>query len=300
MTDVAEIEHTDAQNRAEELHLQGMEASDAGDEDRALALYMQALELDFSRPTTLYNIGLIFKYRSDWEKSRRFNKRAAELAPDDEASNWNLGIAATALRDWPLARWAWAQAGIQVGEGEGPIEGRFGTACVRLNPDDEPEVVWAQRICPVRARITNIPYPESGFGYGDIVLHDGASTGRRVHEDREYPVFNVLEAFEDSPFSTFKADIAIGSDDDVTALRKLSDAAQVEFEDWTYSVSMICKGCSEGTTHTDHKPVEDPRWQHRRRVAFAAIEEDAVRAVLEQWQDDVRRVETFDCALSPG
>lgn len=288
-----------ARERAEELHQQGLQADEAGDSDRALALYMQALELDFTRANTHYNIGLIAKYRNDWEMSRRFNKRAAELAPDDEASNWNLAIAATALRDWPTARWAWAQAGVEVGEGEGPIEGRFGTACVRLNPEDEPEVVWAQRICPVRARITNIPFPESGFAYGDVVLHDGAATGRRTHGEREYPVFNVLEAFEDSPFSTFCADLAIESDEDIQALRKMCEAASVHFEDWTYSVRWLCRGCSEGVAHAEHERVEDPEWRHRRRVAFAAIEEAEVRHVLEQWQGEVRRVETFDCALSP-
>jgi len=84
-----------------------MVLSDAGETDIALKKYLEALELDFSRPTTLYNIGLIYKYRKQWSESFRYNKRAMELAPDDEAINWNLAIAATALRDWQTARGVW-------------------------------------------------------------------------------------------------------------------------------------------------------------------------------------------------
>jgi hypothetical protein len=46
---------------------------------------------------------------------------AAELRPDDDATNWNLGIAATALREWRIARAAWRRARIKVEEGDAPI-----------------------------------------------------------------------------------------------------------------------------------------------------------------------------------
>jgi hypothetical protein len=49
--------------RAEELHQQGMDHSDAGHDDLALQAYLQALELDLHRANTLYNVGLIHKYR---------------------------------------------------------------------------------------------------------------------------------------------------------------------------------------------------------------------------------------------
>lgn len=83
-----------AKTRAEALHLEGMALDDEGETDRALAKYLEALELDFARPETHYNIGLIHKYRAQWAESLRYNKRAAELDPDDEAVNWNLAIAA--------------------------------------------------------------------------------------------------------------------------------------------------------------------------------------------------------------
>ncbi|MFC0679616.1 tetratricopeptide repeat protein [Lysobacter korlensis] len=300
MSDAAEIQPTAEQLRAEALHQQGDEADEAGDEERALSLYMQALELDFTRAMTHYNVGLIYKYRGDWEKSRRFNKRAAELAPDHEAALWNLAIAATALRDWTTARAAWKQVGIDVGEGDGPIEGDFGINPVRLNPHEDAEVVWAQRICPVRARIISVPFPESGFAYGDIVLHDGAGTGTRMHNGVEKSVFNVLEPFESSPYSTFQVDVQISCEQDLRELLAACERAGVECEDWTYSVRMICKGCSEGSAHDEHEVVEDPEWKDRRRLGLAAFEEGPVRYLLEQWQTADRRVETFECALEAG
>ena len=84
--------------QANRMHEEGVALSEAGDKAGALAKYRAALELDFDRPSTLYNVGLIYKYQSAWQESFRFNERAYELRPDDEATAWNLAIAATALR----------------------------------------------------------------------------------------------------------------------------------------------------------------------------------------------------------
>jgi tetratricopeptide (TPR) repeat protein len=56
----------EASRRAEALHRAGMELSDAGDEDAAVERYLKALTLDPDRPSTLYNLGLIYKYRREW------------------------------------------------------------------------------------------------------------------------------------------------------------------------------------------------------------------------------------------
>jgi hypothetical protein len=41
------------------------------------------------------------------------------LAPDDEAAAWNLAIAATALRDWTIARAVWNSLGLHVARHSG-------------------------------------------------------------------------------------------------------------------------------------------------------------------------------------
>jgi tetratricopeptide (TPR) repeat protein len=113
--------------RAANLHTAGVECSETGNEEGAIENYLKALEQDPKRGDTLYNLGLIYKYRGDWPKSFEFNRRAREIEPDDEATLWNLAIAATALRDWVTARDVWGSLNISIEPGEGAIEGNFGS-----------------------------------------------------------------------------------------------------------------------------------------------------------------------------
>jgi tetratricopeptide (TPR) repeat protein len=133
------------------------EAQALEDLEVAMPLYQRALALDPHRAATHYNIGLVYKYRGAWTESLHHNRRASDLRPDDEAANWNMGIAATALRDWPAAREAWHQVGIQIADSDGPVEEDFGIAPVRLNPNESAEVVWGKRIDPARVVLGNIP-----------------------------------------------------------------------------------------------------------------------------------------------
>lgn len=287
-------DNTDARSRADALHADAMAKSAAGDEDAALGLYLEALALDRARPHTFYNVGLIYKYRRDWEKSLRYNLMAVEYRPDHEATNWNAGIAATALRQWRTAREAWARVGMKVEAGDEPLVGDFGNECVRLNGFEDregvPEVVWVSRLSPVTARINNVPTPEAKFRYGDVVLHDGAPTGsRRDSDGREVSVFNAFELFEPSKFATYDLTIEAPDSHTVEALQTISEDAGMPFEDWT-TLRQLCRACSEGREHDQHdhdKP--QTAWQAERRVGIASQEPGSVEKALERW-----------CAGAPG
>ncbi|KQV47580.1 MULTISPECIES: tetratricopeptide repeat protein [unclassified Duganella] len=269
--------------RAEELNEQGIAHREAGNDDLALQAYEEALRLNPDAAKTLYNIGLIYKYRNDWVKSFDYNQRAYALRPDDEASRWNLAIAATALRDWATVRQAWADNGIKLEGTEGPIDMDFGPTPVRLNPDGDGEVVWATRIDPVRAVLRNIPYPDSGFRCGDIVLHDGASVGKRESGGREYSVFNVLELFEASKLSTFCMEVQEATEQQMATLEAAFEAAGMPFEDWTSNVRTLCKACSEGVPHEHAEgEEEEPAWNPTRLVGVAAISYDEIAAILDK------------------
>lgn len=283
-----------AKDKAEQLHQDAMAHGDAGEHDRALEKYFEALKLDPSRATTHYNVGLIYKYRLQWHESFRYNKAATDLAPDDEAANWNLAIAATALRDWRTARAVWHRLRMPIEEGDAPIVSDFGPTPVRLDPDGKAEVVWAQRIDPVRARIESIPYLSPGFRHGDVVLHDGAAVGYRLHAGKERPVFNVLEVFEPSAYRTYEAELHVAEPADIEALESLCDQRAIVFEDWTTSVQMLCKACSEARPHDEHEYVHEEKWQDRHRVGFATTgDENAILRAIEGWQSAQRKLERF-------
>jgi hypothetical protein len=279
-----------ARKSIKSLISQASELSEAGDTDAALAKYLEALEIDINHAAVHYNIGLIHKYRGAWKESFKYNRRSAELQPEDQASQWNLAIAATALRDWKTARAVWAAQGMTLNGTEGPIEDNFGHTPVRLEPDGDAEVVWGQRICPVRARIVSIPFPESDIAYGDVVLHDGAPVGYRLDANgKEKPVFNMLEMFEPGHYSTYVVEAVVDAPEQVSLLETLCDARQMTLEDWGSSVRLICRACSEGRPHSqhDHEPPKK-EWQRERRIAVAARDGTELEAVLDAWPCEVR------------
>jgi hypothetical protein len=295
-------------HRATSLHAAGVECSETGNEDGAIENYAKALALDPKRGDTLYNLGLIYKYRGDWAKSFDFNRRAREFQPDDEATLWNLAIAATALRDWKTAREVWRTLKVITEDGEGPINQNWGQTPVRVNPEGKAnrviEVVWSDCLCPVRSRITNIPTGATGFRYGDIVLHDGAPVGYRLNPSgQERAVFNVLELFEPSRFGTYEAVIDVESAEGIKELERACEIASIEIEDWTANIRNLCKACSEGRPHEGHdRELKEPAaWSLKRLVGFAAMELEALNGVLREWAvKQGRRVTEMRCTLEAG
>jgi tetratricopeptide (TPR) repeat protein len=281
--------------RAAQLHDEGIALADQGKSELAIQKYLEAIGLDPQRAATYYNIGLIYKYQSRWRKSFEYNRSAVERAPDDEAGN--LAIAATALRDWATARSVWRRLGMPIGAGDQPIEEDFGATPVRLNAHDAAEVVWARRIDPVRARLLNIPFASSGYRYGDIVLHDGAPVGSRLDaQGRERPVFNVLQLFQASRFSTFEVDLTAPSPEDVEALEALCDELDFPMEDWSSSVRFLCKACSEGTPH-EHGDPGPAEWNPSRRIALAASDEALIDRALHRWLTGKREIGSVALAV---
>jgi hypothetical protein len=279
----------ETERRANELFSAAQAKSAEGDEQTALSLYLESLAVDRDQPAALYNVGLIYKYRRDWRQSLRYNQMAAEMQPRDESTNWNIGIAATALREWRIARDAWRTVGIKVEAGFTAIEGDFGYTPVRLNAfeqtDAAVEVVWASRVSPVTARIRNIPTPESRFRFEDVVLHDGAANGTRLFAPGdERPVFDALDLFEPSEFVTYDVGVVAPGQDAINALHSACEAVGVEMEDWTKNMQSLCKACSEGRAHAqhDHSP-KSGEWQTERRVGFASKDDAMLDAVLQRW-----------------
>jgi hypothetical protein len=193
-----------------------------------------------------YNLGLVFKRQRLWRESIECNQKAAKRNPSDQAAWWNLGIAATALGDWPEARRAWTGFGLELPPGDGEIVMSLGPTPIRLDPDGAGEVVWCKRIDPARAIIRNVPLPESGHRYGDLLLHDGAPSGERRIHDQTVPVFDAIELLRPSKYATFEVELHAPDREALSALFCSAADEDIGLEDWG-TIRCLCAGCSRGS-----------------------------------------------------
>lgn len=267
---------------ARKSNIQGSKLLEAGDYPAAEKKFIEATKQAPNWSSPWYNLGLIYKRQKKWEQSFECNLKATQLDPRDEAAWWNLGIASTWLKKWDFARKAWTSFGIDLPEGDGPIEMSLGPTPIRLNPDTSGEVVWSQRIDPARAIIRNVPFPASEHRYGDLLLHDGEPNGYRKFQWREVPVFDELEVIEQSPFLTFEVVLEAGRLEDRDALLTLSEDKGIIIEDWS-TVRMLCDLCSKGKPHAHHKPQTDENGPLV-RYGVAAHLESELYSLLDQWQ----------------
>lgn len=131
-----------------------------------------------------YALGVVHKFAGRFERSRAAFERVLAVRPDETAAWYNLGIAHTALKDWPAARHAWGKVGFTLPEGDGDFA-IPGDRCVLQLPTDSDlpnapphELVIGVRLCPARARLLAPPAWAHEFAaYGDVVLIDGESLG---------------------------------------------------------------------------------------------------------------------------
>ena len=283
---------------ANDLNTRGIELEDAGYTAEAEAWYRQAADAAPEWAVPWYNLGLLYKRQRRWSDSLRAGRRAVELDPSEQDAWWNVGIAATALGDWREAREAWTACGIEMPPGDGPPELRLGMTPIRVNPGGNGEVLWCDRIDPARAIIRNVPLPESGHRFKDLLLHDGAPNGYRMRRGREVPVFDALAILAPSSFSTWEVVVEAPSPDDCVALEELAQECGLGAEDWS-TIRRLCVLCSEGRPHASHEWVVD--YEPARRWGIAAHSEADVREILARWSAAAgREVESLRCVLEAG
>jgi hypothetical protein len=258
----------------------GNAASDAGKLIRAERHYRIASKIAPRWSVPWYNLGLLTKNSGRWKESLAFNQRALLLNLQDEGACWNLGIAATALREWPEARRAWTLYGTEVGKGHEEIVTPTTYACVRLNPNGSGEVVWGNRLDPARIIVLNVPLPESKHRFRDVILNDGASNGTRDRSGVQVPVFDELQIWQPSDYCTFEVQLCGLAETSEDQLTQLCHAADLGIEDWS-SIRVLCGECSRGNPGPhDCKSSESTGI---RRFGIAARQYEDVSKVLKNW-----------------
>ncbi|MFE9690486.1 tol-pal system YbgF family protein [Micromonospora sp. NPDC005806] len=227
-------------------------------------------------PVWWYDAALAHKFLRNWAKAYELGREAAARAErgTQDPAFWNLGIAATIMADWATARDAWQGFGLVAPDGDGEIEADFGVTPVRLECG---EVVWARRLCPARARVLNVPTPESGRRFGEVVVHDGAPNGERTVNGQTFPVFDELLLFRASDLPTSTVEVVAGTPEDVRALAALFDQHGYGAEPAS-GVRVICSCCSEGSVgqHTDHQVAGGQR-------VHVAAPADRIAGLLDAW-----------------
>lgn len=263
-----------------------------------------------------FEAGLTAKGQHEWEECARLNAEASaridtvDASEGFEGSNpaaWNRGIALTALGRWGEARQAWADYGLDTGEGDEEIRLDWGTIPIRLNPDestldfaepplDDPdattEVVWCTRLSPAHVEVVNVPTPGTGHRWGDVLLVDGVPSGERVLGDQTVPVFDELVVLRPSGQPTSQA-VLVADDDGLEALAGAGFERGLGVDDWS-RMRVLCSACSRGRPDPGHDHPQ-PGDDGTRRVGLGGAVDEA-RALLDDWAaaEDGREVISFE------
>lgn len=221
--------------------------------------------------------------RKNERQWKQLFKENHNVSPETEAAWWNLGIAATVLKDWHKAREAWSKFGLDLELTNEEPRLNLSNAPIRLNPNENAEVVWCKRIDPARALILNVPLASSGHRFGDLVLNDGAPVGYRISQGVEYPVFNELQLLEKSAYKTYSVTTYVNGQSDIDKLKELCKDVEVELEDWS-TVRTLCRKCSEGIPHEDHDQDLNEQENRERHLGFAALTREPIIKILADWR----------------
>jgi len=303
---------TDAKPRGpREIWSEWMAANEAGDPARAGSL---AEELTRSVPDSFhawFEAGLRSKAIRDWTTCAERNARALDLftpqiGGDFDGVNpaaWNLGIAATALGDWPAARQAWTAYGVKGLEpGNAPIDVDFGQVPIRLNPDrpslsvqdlphfGDTEVVWCWRRSPAHAVIASVQLPESGHRFRDVLLHDGEPKGTRRRGEAVVSVFDELDKLQDSQIPTWQAVVDGTTAGDIGNLGDIAGPRGLGADNWS-GIKVMCADCSHGDPDTRHQ--HPPAHDGQTLIGLAGAEPQ-LRDCLAEWQHSRPRIQLVD------
>lgn len=266
------------------LFQKAQEYDQRGDHYHAVKIYKKIIKLAPAWAEPYRCMGEIYKARKEWKPSFYYTQKALENNPSDEIAWWNLGIIATALKKWQLARGAWNRVGYALRENDKAIELELGAVPIRLNPKHQPEIVWAHRIDPVRARIASIPAPSSGKCFRDLVLFDTEHRGYRILKGKRIPVFDELQVIKRSGYQTYQVTLETAQFSEVEVLDQLCFDADLGFDNWTKATrTLLNKNANFLPEYYNENLQKETSYSHY-IVAMAALSEQEVAEVLNNWK----------------
>ncbi len=248
----------------------------AGDIYQAVKVYRLLLRQYPELHEPPAELGGLYVKRREWKPALHYLKKALALAPQEPELWWSVGTAATALHKMRLARSIWAKFGWSA---PSPRKGEL--VVVRLQYGPYYEILWGQRLGPVRAVLASIPSPDSGLAHRDELLLEGRPSGYHVLSRKRYPVFDVLDVHKRSHFHTWSSNLSQASEKAVNVLADLCSQNGVGFENW----SNASQSWQSHYRHPEyyHHPMPEEAWEEDLLVAFAHREIRPVQKILRNW-----------------
>lgn len=260
-----------------QLYKDGLAYEAAGDSYLAIKLFRKIIRLDKHWPPAYARLGLIYKNRAEWKPALYYCKKTLALDPTLADVWWALGISATALKKYGIAKSVWSKFGYDNFTGPGPV-------CIRLKYQKQLEILWVKPIDPARGYIVNIPHPNSDRRYRDVVLFDREVIGHNVIDRRRVPIYEELSLYKRSGFQTFSCSLSTQNEQDLYRLERLCQEHHIGFEIWSNTTRQMVPTL----------PGETPEYYSRNALpgtesegciaAFGACELVDVQTVLESWR----------------
>ncbi|MBI1226177.1 MAG: hypothetical protein GC192_13160 [Bacteroidetes bacterium] len=277
---------SDFNDAAEQLYRLVVEYDRRGDVYNAVKLCKRLARMapDWSVPFAF--LSRTYRSRMEWKPTFHYCIKAVEHNAFDENLWETLGIAATALGEWKVARYAWNQLGFDFKPSAEALHLDLGILPVRLNPSTQPEIVAARRIDPVRYVIESIPQPSSGRRYKDLILVENRPNPNGIfyHQNKKLPIHDELQLLKSSNLHTFSVLLYTEAPSDVDTLANLCLSANIGFDNWSNATRFFQPNLHRNVAEYFDQAVFGKNEREVFLVAMAAKQQNEVEAVLESWR----------------
>ena len=164
-----------------------------------------------------------------FEESVAAYRVLTERMEEPRSAHWDLMTAASAAGDWASVRASAKAIGMQLGEGEGPIEEDFGWVIIRCIENGDALEYYARRTGPVTARIVENAPVNREQHVGDLVVFDAELVHPAPEDEEErkrfIPTYMLVHVLEPGGFTgSWLVDGAHPGEEAFEALRQRVDA----------------------------------------------------------------------------
>ncbi|MEL7119841.1 MAG: hypothetical protein AAFO07_10380 [Bacteroidota bacterium] len=208
------------------LYNEALQKDREGDVYTAIKLYKKVTKNypDWAPP--FERLGHLYKDRQDWKAALHYIKKSVSLNPGNSQAWWDLGIAATALKRWRIAKNVWTKFGMH--HPISPLR-----KVIRLRHNKGEELVEVLILDPARAQIKSIPFPGSTYRYNDIVLYDRTITGHYITETERLPIHDAIGVFKSSVYQSASCLLLSVDKNDLSTLEELCKYNEVGIDIWS-------------------------------------------------------------------